>query len=546
MKFLQIAGLMKERIDIDVDYVASPSIDLEVMEIEEVSGFTFKLPAQLFPLNYQDDDFEIRITENIGTTDTFFNVDDASLLSAGDEIWIKNEVIAVTAVTTTTVTATRGMYNTFAQKYTIDEELNINYFMRKYSKLFIGQRVFLWEDDVLLSIGLIAQQPNFNGTILEFTCENAISALDINWTIPNNPIVYDRVKIPEANVTTLKLNQYLTYADEEGFQFELPPILDYLEIPLNNNITSGASDKTSIPISELGTILDYLKLYSKLNASVFTWNQSRGLYTFVSISDVSSLDAVSSIELSSYNKISSPYRSSLYTGISQISIKLANYTINVNNENATQYTSSQVLEIDLTKFIGIKGSDVKNIAFFYSRLFSIIYSKLVIPTHEVMFEQFEEGRIYSATDIDKFYTFQNVSSKIFCVSKDESNIIFLIIRDVVKNPISPAIRVKAIDSTTLQQVGLISDYLLTTKINVEDAEIEGYNYKYFDDSDVVNFINDDGTTSTTLTISDVVNDTIVFSGTSFTTGDEGYLMYDIYTNCTTRQRVFFFLDINSW
>ena len=278
---------------------------------------------------------------------------------------------------------------------------------------------------------------------------------------------------------------------------------------------------------------------------MFTWDDSREVYTFVSISDVSSLDTAPDVYLSKYVDTSKSYSSQLYTGISQIKVSLRNTTININNTNTSQFTKSSVLELDLSKFIGISPQDTQSIVYFYIRLFSIIYCKLTIPTHAIKFQDFTEGYFYNALDIDKFYTFQDVSSRVFCMSKDDDNVIFLVTREVIKNPIAPGIPVTAF-STSLEHDDILSDYLNTSERYIEDAVIPNYNFPYFQVGDNVIFVRDDGVKFSGLVITSISNDRVYFSSPSWSIGDKGYLTYHTYSACTTRQRKFFFLDINNW
>jgi len=556
VKYLQIAGLMQSRIKVDksngIDKVFSPGLDLEKMEMQDVSGFDFNLPVQIFEKFYQDDDIEAEIIEDVASDDVTLVVPGGSGVTTG-YYWIKNEVVFVYNVTpgaTDSLSVFRSRYKTFSQKYTINESIGQRYFLRKYPKTFIGQRVFLWEDDKLLSIGLITQQPVFNQTTLSFTCENAISCLDVAWSIPPGSrylgTYLDNGEEYEV-ISTERLNKSLnkTYSIDRYFEYELPPILDYLEISVKANITTSASNNTYIKLDNLDTILDYLKLYGKLNASVFTWNSTREAYTFMSISDISSLDTVEDVGLSKYVNTKTNYKSSIYSGIGQISVKLRNSTVNINNTNTSQYSRND-LEIDLSDFIGIKAEDVLDISFFYTRVFSVIYSELTIPTHELMFEHFREGRFYNALDIDKFYTFQNVSSKVFCLAKDEKNIVFLVTRDVIKNPIAPGIPVEAVTTSVLAHEDNLSEYLETYRENIEDAVIMDYNYPFFASGDNVTFIKESGAELAGLVINSINQDGIDFTGSPFIIGEKGYLTYNSYTGLPARQQKFFFLDQNNW
>ncbi len=132
----------------------------------------------MFPLFYQSSDTEARIIENLSTDDTAIIVDDASGMSTGNH-WIKNELVNVFDITDNgsdwTLLCTRGKNRTFRQQYIINEKTDQHYYIRRYAKTFIGQRVFLYEDTKLLSIGIINEQPTFDQALLSFECENAIS-----------------------------------------------------------------------------------------------------------------------------------------------------------------------------------------------------------------------------------------------------------------------------------------------------------------------------------------------------------------------------------
>ncbi len=556
MNYFQIAGFMADKIKDDKITVLSPSLDIEKMEAEEVSGFSVTLPQEELPLPYQSDDIEVIIVENVKTTDTAITVNDASGMSNG-EYWIKNELIYVFDIfentTDWTLLVVRGRNRTFAQKYTINESTSQHYFVRKYPKTFIGQRVFLWEDTKLLSIGLITKQPIFDGTVMKFDCDNAISSLDVAWSIPSGSSfllsVFDDASDEESSaaIRTKGLNLLLSSSptSDYGFEFELPPIMDYVTTPFKANITTGASNNTYVKLEDLDTILDYLKLYGKLNGSVFTWDHTREVYTFVSISDISSLDTAPDAYLSKYVDTSKSYSSELYTGISQIKISLRNTVININNTNTSQFTKSEVLEIDLSKYIGITPADTQSIVYFYIRLFSVIYAKLTIPTHALKFEDFTEGHFYNALDIDKFYTFQNVSSRVFCMSKDGDNIIFLVTRDIVKNPVAPAILVEALSSVLTADANF-TEFINTTGETIETAVVPNYSIHYFEAGDKVMFVRSDGVKFNGLTITSVSGNIIAFSSPIFTPGDKGYLTYDEFSVCVARQQKFFFLDTNNW
>jgi hypothetical protein len=541
---------MADKVKVDIDYIASPSIDIEKMEAEDVAGFDFELPVSLFPKFYQSDDYEVLVTSDLNTTDTVIAVDTSSDFTASDYIWLKNELLKVVSVDSSTqITVLRGQYNTFAQKYTINNDTQQYYYIRKYPKTFIGQRVFLYENEKLLSIGLIKEQPSFSQGLMSFNCTNAIDSLDVDFTFPAGSSLIGQT-YPDGDeqdaVSTLNLNRIFNYAKDESFAYEMPPILDYVRVPVSLNIIQGVSDTSFMLLSELPSILEYLKLYGKINASVFTWDYSEEVFTFMNISDVSSLDSISDAYLAKYNDISKSYTARAYTGISQISVKLWNTTININNTNTSQFASKDVFEIDLSKIYGIERSDVNSIIFYYIRLFAIIYSELTIPTHAIKFEDFTEGLFYNILDIDKFYTFQDVSTRAFCLSKDEDNIKFLITRDVEKNMIAPALTGEVTATNTFTHDDTIQDFIDTDEDNVEDAKIERYDFPYFTFRDKLMFVKDDGTKITNLQILSISNKSITFYTSVLTIGDKGYLTYDDYSSILARQQNFFFLNVNEW
>ncbi len=551
MRYIQVAGFMADKIKVDIDFVANPSIDIEKMEAEDVAGFDFELPVSLFPKFYQSDDYEVLVTSDLSTTDTVIAVDTSSDFTANDYIWLKNELLKVVSVDSSTqITVLRGQYNTFAQKYTINNATQQYYYIRKYPKTFIGQRVFLYENDKLLSIGLIKEQPSFSQGLLSFNCTNAIDSLDVDWTFPADANFIGTVHFlgndPSDAIGTLYLNRAFNFATNESFEYEIPPIFDYIRVPTSANIMQGASDSSFILLSELPSILEYLNLFAKINASVFTWDYSEEVFTFMNISDITTLDTVTDAYLAKYKDVSKSYSTSVYTGISQISVKLWNTTINVNNTNTSQFANRDVFEIDLSKIYGIERSDVNSIIFYYIRLFAIIYSELTIPTHAIKFQDFIEGFFYNILDIGKFYTFQDVSSKAFCLSKDEDNIKFLITRDVEKNMIAPALTGEVTATNIFTHDDTIQDFLDTTEDNVEDAKIERYDFPYFAFRDRLMFVKDDGTKITNLQILSISNKSITFYTSVLTIGDKGYLTYDNYANAVARQRNFFFLNINNW
>jgi len=554
MKYIQIAGFMPAKIKApkELKFVASPSIDIEKMEAEEITGFDFTMSNTVFDKFYQTDDYEVMVTDDLSTTDTVIAVDDSSYFTVNDYVWLKSEVIKIVSINTSTqITVLRGQYNTFAQKYTVNTDTEQYYYIRKYPKTFIGQRVFLYENNKLLSIGLIKEQPVFNNSLLSFNCVNAIESLDVDWTIPASS---DLTGLAAANtgderaeaISVLNLNKAFGVNKDSSFAYEMPPIMDYMRIPLSENLMQGSSLSTWIFLNDLGTLLEYLNLYGKVNASVFTWDYTEEVYTFMNISDVTTLDTVTNVTLASYKDITKSYSSQAYTGISQISVKLWNTVININNTNTSQFANKDVFEIDLSKIYGVKPSDINSIIFYYIRLFSIIYSELTIPTHAIKFQDFTEGFFYNILDIDKFYTFQDVSSRAFCLSKDENNIKFLITREVEKNMISPALTGSIVATNQFEHDNTIQDFLETTEDNVEDAEIARYNYKYFEVGDKVMFVKDNGTKTAGLTITSIASNTITVSPSSLTISDTGYFTFDNYSVCNARQKLYFFLNVNNW
>jgi hypothetical protein len=546
---IQIAGFMSSPLPPNIKYIASPAINIEKMEAEEVAGFDFKLPKNIIGNLYDNDDIELKIEHDIEPYTTSVFLSSTSSLVSGDYYWIKNELVQVTVVSSTEISITRGEKGTFPNRYIKNDDREEYYYIRKYPKSLIGQRVFLYAGYDLLTIGLIKEQPKFNGSVLEFSCDNAISSLDVPFTIPlESEVVYNgNYDFLSVQSLSIALNFNYLY-DEEIFNVyydkEVPPILDYLSFPEILSIMPHSEYLTTIKYSDMPKILDFMNLYAKLNGSVFTWNHHLAKYTVIQISDISSLDNVANRTISKYVNIKSNYSSKPYSGIAQISIKLENNVkINLNSINIMQFAKDSILELDLTKYMDIRPRDVKDVLFFYSRLFSVIYSELTIPTHYSKFKDFKEGCFYNITDLDKFFTFQNISSKVFCLKKDEDKVTFLVTRNIVKNPIAPAIYGK-MDSTNKFLAINFRDYLDCMCSDIENAKIEYYDYKYFMQDDIVEFIDSSGV-KTQCKITDISGNLISLDA-SFTAGTYGFLTYAKATEVNTRQQIFFYLDNSEW
>ncbi len=546
MKKVWIAGIMGGAVDCNIDYVASPAINIEKMEAEGISGFDFKLPKSIVGNLYNSDDIELKIDMDIEPETTTIYLADTSSLVSGDFYWIKNEQVVVTVIDSTTISIARGRNGTFINRYIRSN--NSFYYLRKYPKSLIGQRVFLYQDTELLSIGLIKEQPKFNGTVLEFSCSNAIDCLDTDFTIPPNSSLIYRGWYDFIIYSTLTLA--LNYKYLERFSFfadyyigEVPPILDFIDFPDAWSLVGGEF-QTIIKMENIPSILDFINIHSKINGAVFTWDASLQKYAVIQISDTSSLDTVASLNISDYLKINDSYKSELYTGIAQISVKTENGVINLNSINVMQFAKDSRLDIDISNYQDVSIAGIKNTLFYYNRLFSVVYSKLTIPTHYKKYYDFKEGHFYDFNDIDKFFTFQNISNRAFCLKKDEGEITFLITRTLIKNPIAPALNGKMTATNIFTHDDHIRNFLDCSCSEVEDAKIARYDYPFFAVDDFVIFIDETGArTSCKIT---AISGKSMKLDTSFTAGTKGFLTYDKATVVNTRQQIFFFLDNNRW
>lgn len=548
MKWIQVAGIMIAPVLTDINYVAYPKINLEKMEVEGISGFDFKLPKRYFSKFYENDDFEIRITENVEIDDTTIKLSDTSLLNVGDLAWIKNELIQVVSIDSSSqITVLRGGYKTFINRYIKNDETEEYYYLRKYPKSLIGQRVFLYEgknqdNRKIIAIGVINKEPTFNGVVVNFSCDNAIKMLDTEIEFPrNSPLIFDNEYI---NLYYLfKSFKYKNIDIPHYFKKEIPPIFDYIQVPYMLTLTERASIMTYININKIKTYKDLIEIYGKTRGLIFSWKQDEEVYKYIGFSDITSFDVAEDIELNKLLKFDSNYSTQLYSGISEIVINAEFGKVVLKSVNISKFANKK-LEIDLSDYKAIEFNDLLPILFFYNRLFSVIYSKLTIKTSIKRFNSVKIGKIYNITDINKFFSFQNVTSKAVCIGFDNDTTDFLLIRNLIKHPIAPAVVGSFTSSNTFEvseNPQILND---TYKTDLDEIGISEYHYKFFEINDYVAVFDENGN-KTDCKITNI-NATEIELDASFSIGLRCFITYANYDNIAVRQNKFFYLNINNY
>ena len=297
---------------------------------------------------------------------------------------------------------------------------------------------------------------------------------------------------------------------------------------------------------------EVIDFYGAVHLSPLGFDQKNSVYRFITVSQQTSLETVQSVELMKYKDISNAYSSSPYTGISQVRITVPyEGSFNFYSALAKSFGDEKRIEFDFSDFVNISNYEIRQVALRYLIQFSFIYATLTVPSHYFKFDDFEEGKFYQVSDINKFYTYQNDSDAFMCISKDDKDITFAVVRDITKFPICPGVPVTVASGVASfgwsSEEFFIEDFLHTSpEDDLETAKLYEYNLNYFAVDDFISLEKVSTGTKYSKKINAISGDDITLNSAPVGGDGEYWLFWDNYSIVNTRQQKFFFYNVNNW
>lgn len=503
--YIRIAGFDEfyiYNIKIDIEKLFEAKLDFSSWSYE-VGGFDFTIPksfrnsagdiVKLIPDFYQSDDIVIMTSRdfNIDRNDTRIFVQDNTNAVLGNYYWIATERIKITGKGNISlnqyIDVERGKYDTIPQSYynNVGEHIYNSNTITKYPKTLVGQLVFIYKygnsGSGLVKIGIINDELEFSNGNFDIKCGDLIESLDIpiptlisvgsvKWKSDRIPFSY--ATYPRIGLTLLKWAGYL------------PAIFHYLQLPEFLNATG--SDYFNIGV--FTTFKDYIEFQCKLNFVFLVFDSSLGLYSFKQINFLSNQFPITEVNIKDYiDKTTRPLVTT-FKGISKAIIETSSLKIEFRNPLSLSLGLNKEFNFKLPDgiFMEEKFNPNSHIQILFA-LFGIIYGKIKVTSHIFLSDSIIVGNVYRLSDLKDssliFDTLQNVSDLCYCISKDNDDIEFIIIKDQIEDPLCPSL---AMEVLTYDSGSKIATLQVTQTIKADilnrcsdDFDIDNFDFKDF-------------------------------------------------------------------
>lgn len=548
-----------EDINVEIDYKGDVLIDVASFEIPDISGFEFSIPANsvYLPLSFNSDEINVEIlTTKIERDTTEIVVDTATGLAIDEYFWLGNELIYIENIIDTTLTIQRAKLGTIANRYKRVDEAGIKLYLTRYPVWLIGKLLKIESTNAgIIQYAVLDKEPTFENGLLTFSCS------DLTKTLENDlPQMYFKNKIPDTFIFSSMIYNLMGAVDNIYGSYDyVPEIFSFLDVfPLffSNDILTRDS---VIDFTKIGTYKELVELCLKLGKSILYLDKTTGRYELKSLSPTLSFQANTEIKMLDYMKSDVSYKIQKQENIKRI---VVTYTDKKGNNkkltfNITNVLSGKELQIDLTAFTNINYSSIFSMIqrYFYDTGF--VYAVVEFESTELVLTTLKIGEIYKFNDV-LMYSFQDVTSYCMFLGSDGSTFKFAILKNYEKTLISPAVPVKYKSSYEVEFGWLsseFSDFELQDFLNISGTSIlptlqnasftlNDVEINYFEVGDKINLYDFENDFNFFATITDITGNVVTLDD-NFNTNDY-WLLYDVYSNANTRQKKFFYLNINKY
>ena len=254
----------------------------------------------------------------------------------------------------------------------------------------------------------------------------------------------------------------------------------------------------------------------------------------------------------SYMDINGGYESKLASTTTQVNAKWddfdESYEVEINSVVGNNTSAGEKIEIDIDISepyqINDNTVDVMSLLRSVAGLRGVVFGYLkivVIPTHT-----YEVGQRYKISEIEdvnkKDFTYfipSRIDTVALCYSANALEAKFIIIENVVKNPISPALKVIATDTNVVEVVGYVNDVyggLYTASEVLQGATNSDYAYTFFENAMDVQLMNlADYSLKGETSITDITDNTVELNNDILVIGD--YYILEYSKNSTDNLRL---------
>jgi len=475
-----IAGI-NQNFETDIDFSGASIPDILQMEMPKVTGFEIEIPVQVLPIPFATTDNEWALIQSVTPTTTSFYIDSTTGIMVDDYLWVGIEVVKVTSIGAGVIDVDRAQRDTLASGYT--KTPDTTFYLYKYPKTLVGLIVELSEiqSGNLLSVGVITKDPEVVGLIAKIECDDLLTTLETE-------IVYrkqDQVSNLEDIVFATQTGTPPRFANGNCVT-KLKKYCDDSWIYIQRKVQNIEFLTSNPPFKDFKEALTAVQRFT---SHIIVFDPTIGKYKFMQLTESTSLQTKLEISLLDFADIEASAKATRLPLISSVKI------VRAKNKALPNETAESVWVLPYASGLGggqlvydfsgyfFQESVAQEIALFFLRQYSIFYAKLEIPSHPILARELQPGQFIQATDIEEFYTFQDISDVALYIGMDNGVMIFYIASTSLKYPVSPALPMSVSGTSTIatfytnSNLYKISDYIDYTDrllCNLAGGSIEYY------------------------------------------------------------------------
>ena len=483
----------------DIEFSGASIPDIIKMEMPKITGFEFEVPVQALPIFFNSLDSEWALTETVFTTSTSFSVSNTTGISVNDYLWIGIELVKVTSVVLGVIDVDRAQKGTVKGGY--EKTLDTEFYLYKYPKTLIGLIVELRDTTTenTLGVGVIAKDPEVESWVAKIECDDLLSTLETEVTYRKQ----DEVSNLEDIVFAIQTGTPPRFANKNCVS-KLSGYCDSTWTFIQRKVQSIQFLTQNPPFKDFKEALTAVQRFT---GHILVFDPTSSKYRFIQLTESTSVQTKLQTSLLDFADIESSCKSSRLPLISSVKITRSKNLALPEESDVDVWVLPYAsglgggqLEYDFSGYF-FQESISQDIALFFLRQYSIFYAKLEIPSHPILARELIPGQFIEATDIDEFYTFQDISNIALYIGMDNGVMIFYISSTSLKYPISPALPVTVTGTSATATFRTNSGlYKISDFIDYEDklacrlsTFADSASIEYYVKDEYLRFVNSSGT-----------------------------------------------------